>query len=75
MTNEYIMFICALYYVYSFCLRYLPESDFDEIHFFGDKAFVGGNDLEIYEHPRTIGHKITEVSHEKYFLEIRCRRC
>jgi phosphomannomutase len=44
----------------TFCLRYLPESDFDEIHFFGDKAFVGGNDLEIYEHPRTIGHKITE---------------
>lgn len=37
----------------------MPEGDFDEIHFFGDKYFEGGNDYEIYEHPRTIGHAIT----------------
>lgn len=45
----------------TFCLRYLPEADFDEIHFFGDKFFVGGNDYEIYEHPRTIGHAIKDA--------------
>ena len=36
----------------TYCLRYLPEADFDEIHFFGDKTFEGGNDFEIYTHPR-----------------------
>lgn len=46
----------------TFCLKYLPEGDFDEIHFFGDKAFEGGNDFEIYESPRTIGHKIDDAS-------------
>ena len=42
-------------------MKYLPESEFDEIHFFGDKYFEGGNDHEIYEHPRTKGHAITEA--------------
>ena len=45
----------------TFCLNYLPESDFDEIHFFGDKTFKGGNDYEIYEHPRTVGHAIADA--------------
>uniref|UniRef100_A0A914W271 Phosphomannomutase n=1 Tax=Plectus sambesii TaxID=2011161 RepID=A0A914W271_9BILA len=38
----------------TFCLENLSE--FDTIHFFGDKTMPGGNDYEIYEHPRTIGH-------------------
>ena len=42
-------------------MKYLPEDQFDEIHFFGDKYFKGGNDNEIYEHPRTIGHAITDA--------------
>jgi len=46
----------------TYCLRYLPEGDFDEIHFFGDKTFVGGNDFEIYESPRTIGHAIEDAN-------------
>ena len=46
----------------TFCLQYLPESDFDEIHFFGDKTFVGGNDYEIFSHPRTIGHSIDDAN-------------
>lgn len=46
----------------TFCLQYLPESDFDEIHFFGDKTFEGGNDFEIYEHPRTKGHAIEDAN-------------
>lgn len=43
----------------TYCLRYLPEKDFDEIHFFGDKTFEGGNDYEIYSHPRITGHTVT----------------
>jgi len=35
------------------------EKDFDEIHFFGDQTLKGGNDHEIYEDPRTIGHAVT----------------
>merc|ERR1711920_4693 len=46
----------------TFCLRYLPEGDFDEIHFFGDKTFEGGNDFEIYSSPRTIGHAIEDAN-------------
>ena len=46
----------------TYCLNYLPEADFDEIHFFGDKFFVGGNDYELYESPRTIGHKIEDAN-------------
>lgn len=33
--------------------------EFDEIHFFGDKTTDGGNDYEIYTHPRVIGHTTT----------------
>lgn len=46
----------------TFCLRYLPEGDFDEIHFFGDKYFEGGNDYEIYTHERTKGHAIEDAN-------------
>ncbi|EER17772.1 phosphomannomutase, putative [Perkinsus marinus ATCC 50983] len=42
----------------TFVLRYLPEDA--EIHFFGDKTTLGGNDYEIYEHPRTIGHSVKD---------------
>jgi len=43
----------------TYCLQYLKESDFDEIHFFGDKTFEGGNDFEIFSSERTIGHTVT----------------
>jgi len=43
----------------TYCLQYLKESDFDEIHFFGDKTFEGGNDYEIFSSGRTIGHTVT----------------
>lgn len=33
--------------------------DYTTIHFFGDKAYKGGNDYEIYEDKRTEGHKVT----------------
>ena len=41
----------------SFCLKFV-EKDYDEIHFFGDKCYDGGNDFEIYKDPRTIGHSV-----------------
>jgi len=48
-----------------YCLQHL-ENDaklpggvpYTTIHFFGDKCFKGGNDHEIYEDPRTIGHSV-----------------
>jgi phosphomannomutase len=43
----------------TFCLRHLPESQFTEVHFFGDKTDPGGNDHEIFAHPRTVGHTVT----------------
>ena len=29
------------------------------MHFFGDKTHKGGNDYEIYESERTVGHAVT----------------
>ncbi|KAI9479135.1 Phosphomannomutase 1 [Coemansia sp. RSA 989] len=42
----------------TYCLRHLEGEGFDTIHFFGDKAFKGGNDWEIYTHEATIGHSV-----------------
>ncbi|KAF0685378.1 Aste57867_22718 [Aphanomyces stellatus] len=42
----------------TYCLKFLNAVDFDEIHFFGDKTHVGGNDNEIFVHDRTIGHAV-----------------
>lgn len=43
----------------TFCLRHVEDDGFKEIHFFGDKTALGGNDYEIYEDSRTIGHAVT----------------
>ena len=43
----------------TYCLQFLQQDGFKEIHFFGDKTFPGGNDYEIFEDPRTIGHTVT----------------
>ena len=40
----------------TYSLNYLKEDEYDEIHFFGDKTFEGGNDYEIFTHPRVKGH-------------------
>jgi len=49
----------------TYCLQHveadaqLPDGvKYDKIHFFGDKTFKGGNDYEIYEDSRTIGHAV-----------------
>ena len=36
----------------------MEDKGFKEIHFFGDKTMPGGNDYEIFEDPRTIGHTV-----------------
>jgi phosphomannomutase len=41
----------------TFCLGLIDK--YREIHFFGDKTYPGGNDFEIYEDSRTIGHRVT----------------
>ncbi|KAI0741541.1 eukaryotic phosphomannomutase [Daedaleopsis nitida] len=46
----------------TFCLRHVEDEQFEEIHFFGDKTHQGGNDHEIFNDPRTIGHSVTGPS-------------
>jgi len=43
----------------TYCLRHLEGENFENIHFFGDKSYKGGNDYEIYADDRTIGHAVT----------------
>ena len=49
----------------TYCLKFVSDDDFDEIHFFGDKTFEGGNDYEIFSHERTIGHTVTSPEDTK----------
>jgi len=43
----------------TYSLQYVEKDNFKEIHFFGDKTAAGGNDHEIFEDPRTVGHTVT----------------
>jgi phosphomannomutase len=49
----------------TYCLKFVDPTEYDEIHFFGDKTFVGGNDYEIFTHERTIGHTVTSPEDTK----------
>lgn len=40
----------------TYSLQFLDQ--FKDIHFFGDKTYPGGNDHEIYDSDRTIGHSV-----------------
>ncbi|KAL8791302.1 MAG: hypothetical protein Q9195_005991 [Heterodermia aff. obscurata] len=48
----------------TYCLQHLETEknlsgvEYTTIHFFGDKAYKGGNDWEIYEDKRTTGHAV-----------------
>jgi phosphomannomutase len=42
----------------TYCLKHLENEGFEHIHFFGDKTEEGGNDYEIYHHPKVIGHAV-----------------
>lgn len=43
----------------TYCLKFLEKDNYDEIHFFGDKTYEGGNDYEIFNSRKTIGHTVT----------------
>lgn len=50
----------------TYCLQHVeaeatrPDGvKYETIHFFGDKTYKGGNDYEIFEDSRTIGHAVT----------------
>ncbi|KAG8835704.1 Phosphomannomutase [Serendipita sp. 405] len=42
----------------TYALRHVQDEGFEEIHFFGDKTYQGGNDYEIFTDERTIGHSV-----------------
>ena len=51
----------------TYCLRHVEAEakrsggegvEYTTIHFFGDKTYKGGNDWEIYEDKRTVGHAV-----------------
>ncbi|KAK7550671.1 eukaryotic phosphomannomutase [Phyllosticta citricarpa] len=49
----------------TYCLQHIENEknlpggvDYTTIYFFGDKTYKGGNDWEIYEDPRTVGHSV-----------------
>lgn len=43
----------------TYCLQFVENEGFDEIHFFGDKTMKGGNDYEIFSSDKTVGHTVT----------------
>eukprot|EP00761_Pharyngomonas_kirbyi_P011913 gb/GECH01011939.1/.p1 GENE.gb/GECH01011939.1/~~gb/GECH01011939.1/.p1 ORF type:complete len:252 (+),score=57.19 gb/GECH01011939.1/:1-756(+) len=43
----------------TYCLQHVADRNFAQIHFFGDKTYAGGNDHEIFEDERTVGHTVT----------------
>nr|CAG4649599.1 EOG090X0BFR [Scapholeberis mucronata]SVE93819.1 EOG090X0BFR [Scapholeberis mucronata] len=43
----------------TYALKFVEKDCYKEIHFFGDKTSPGGNDHEIFEDSRTIGHTVT----------------
>ncbi|KAK9729481.1 Eukaryotic phosphomannomutase [Popillia japonica] len=53
----------------TYCLRHLESEGFDEIHFFGDKTEKGGNDHEIFNDSRVIGHKVTNPDDTRRILK------
>lgn len=42
----------------TYALQHVEAEGWTDIHFFGDKTYPGGNDYEIYEDPRTVGHSV-----------------
>jgi len=48
----------CMQFFFLMCHQYIEPRNFSEIHFFGDKVDKGGNDYEIFEDPRTIGHRV-----------------
>ena len=51
----------------TYCLQHIEAEkersggkvEYTTVHFFGDKAYEGGNDWEIYDDKRTVGHAVS----------------
>jgi len=43
----------------TYCLQFVENDGYEQIHFFGDKTSPGGNDHEIFSDCRTVGHTVT----------------
>lgn len=52
----------------TYCLQHLENEGFEQVHFFGDKTDLGGNDYEIFHDTRTIGHKVMNPDDTKLQL-------
>ena len=53
----------------TFCLQFLEPEGFKTIHFFGDKTYPGGNDYEIFESKKTLGHTVKSPADTLKFLD------
>ncbi|KAL0953501.1 hypothetical protein HGRIS_004727 [Hohenbuehelia grisea] len=53
----------------TYALKHVEDEGFEEIHFFGDKTYKGGNDYEIFEDSRTIGHTVANPSETERLLK------
>lgn len=54
----------------TYCLTHVTKgTNFEQIHFFGDKTDPGGNDYEIYNDSRVVGHKVTSPADTRRQLE------
>ncbi|XP_072932340.1 phosphomannomutase [Epargyreus clarus] len=53
----------------TYCLEHVADENFSEIRFFGDKTTPGGNDYEIYNDARTVGHHVTSPDDTKHQLK------
>lgn len=42
----------------TYCLKYLENENYENIYFFGDKTYEGGNDYEIFIDKRVIGNNV-----------------
>ncbi|KAF9451338.1 phosphomannomutase [Macrolepiota fuliginosa MF-IS2] len=53
----------------TYALGRVEDEGFDEIHFFGDKTYQGGNDYEIFMDSRTIGHSVNNPADTIHLLK------
>lgn len=49
----------------TYCLKFIEDGEYDEIHFFGDKTYPGGNDYELYHDKRVKGHAVKNWAETK----------
>ncbi|KAF9499454.1 eukaryotic phosphomannomutase [Pleurotus eryngii] len=53
----------------TYALNHVQDEGFEEIHFFGDKTYKGGNDYEIFSDPRTKGHTVSSPADTQRILK------